>query len=150
MTAATPMNPAEQNDLLGEATKILLGSTPADWQRLILDYMIVGKRVNVGGAVRMADGSTQRIKPPRELAPLFSRLRRGMYAEGAGTWYSFRLIIDPPDTYSVQYNWNDEPPFPSVPEPEQFALDQERFPRSDENMPEWFRRGLTAARPSGS
>ncbi|MCT2584350.1 hypothetical protein [Actinophytocola gossypii] len=137
------LTPPEQNDLLGEATKLLVDQLPAGWHRLILDYMALGKKVNVGAAVRMADGTTPRVSAPRELAPLFSRLRGGMYVAGRGTWYSFRLIVDPPARYSVQYNWNDQPPYPTPPAPEHFRLEQERFPRAEDAMPEWFRRGLT-------
>ena len=40
------------------------------------------------------------------------------------------------------WNRKEQPPYPTPPEREQYALDQERFPRTPENMPEWFRHGL--------
>ncbi|MFC4003898.1 hypothetical protein ACFS2C_14450 [Prauserella oleivorans] len=148
MTSAMPMSPAEQNELLGEITTILVRDLPPGWQRLVMDYLNVGRHVNVAAGVRMADGSTRRVSPPKETARLFSRLRQGMYVEGRGSWYSLELIVDPPARFSVRYNWDEEPRFRSEPAPEQFAVDQERYPRADENMPEWFRRRLAAAGPA--
>ncbi|SER22962.1 hypothetical protein [Lentzea albida] len=142
MTTPTPMPPDEQHHLVGEATKTLLGQAPSGWERIIMDYMVVGRKVNVGAIARLQDGSTQRFPAPRELAPMLSALRQGMYTPDGGAWYSFRLIVQPPDRFTIQYNWNDQPPFPAPPAREQFALDQERFPRTPENMPEWFQRGL--------
>ncbi|PXY24813.1 hypothetical protein DI005_04565 [Prauserella sp. PE36] len=138
----TPMPPDEQYRLLGEATKVVLEQAPSGWQRIIMDYLTLGGKVNVGASAMLADGRVVRLSPPRTLAPLFSDLRSGMYTQDVGTWYSFRLIIDPPDTFSVKYNYNDLPSFPSAPEREHFQREQERFPRSPENMPDWFQRGL--------
>lgn len=142
MTTPAPMPPDEQHHLVGEATKTLLGHAPADWDRIIMDYMVLGKKVSVGAIAKMRDGSTQRFPAPRELAPMLSALRKGMYTPDGGTWYSFRLIVQPPDRFTIQYNWTEQPPFPALPDREQFVLDQERFPRPPQNMPEWFQRGL--------
>ncbi len=138
----TPLPPDEQHRLLGEATRTMLELAPTGWHRIILDYMTLGRRINVGSSAMVGDGSVVRLAPPRTLAPLFAQLRSGMYAQNTGTWFSFRLIIDPPRTFAVKYNWNDLPPFPAVPDREHFEIDQERFPRSPENMPDWFRHGL--------
>lgn len=142
MTQPTPISPDEQHRLVGEMTKMVLAQVPEGWREIIVDYMTIGKKVNVGGLAVMRNGSTERFRPQRELAPLISELRRGMYTEDGGAWYSFRLGIEPPDTFTIQYNWNEQPPFPSMPDRDQFVLEQERFPRAEENMPEWFRRGL--------
>ncbi|WP_199433275.1 hypothetical protein [Qaidamihabitans albus] len=150
MTTGTPMTPPEQNELLGEITTLLVDHLPEGWRRLVMDYLVVGRHVNVAAGVRMADGSTRRWSPPKESARLFSSLRSGMYVEGRGTWYSLELIVDPPATYSVRYNWDDEPGFRSAPDPEHFRLDQERFPRDEENMPAWFRDRLATAPPAAN
>jgi hypothetical protein len=145
MTSAMPLSPAEQNRLLGEITTLLVQALPPGWQQLVMDYAAVGRYVEVATGVRMADGSARQWSPPKTTARLFSELRHGMYVEGRGTWYSLELIIDPPDTYSVKYNWDEEPKFRSAPAPEQFRLDQERYPRTEESMPPWLRQRLSAA-----
>ena len=136
------LTPQEQSELLGEITTTLVGAAPEGWRRLIFDFMVVGKHVNVAFGGRLSDGSTRQVQVPREISEPLSRLRNGMYAEGLGTWYSLDLVIDPPDRYKARFNRDAEPPFRTPPAPEQYALDLEWFPRTEENLPEWFRANL--------
>jgi hypothetical protein len=136
------LNPIEQNELLGEISRMVIAAAPPNWQRLIFDFMTVGKHVNVGVGAALDNGARQQVPAPRELSKPLSKLRRGMYAEGLGTWYSMDMVIDRPDRYHVRFNRDDEPRFQTPPAPEQYALDQERFPRTPENMPDWFRAKL--------
>lgn len=136
------LTPQEQSELLGEITTTLVGAAPQGWRRLIFDFMVVGKHVNFAFAGRWPDGSTRQVELPRAVSKPLSRLRRGMYADGLGTWYSLELVIDPPAMYNARFNRDSEPRFRTPPAPEQYALDQERFPRTGENLPEWFRAKL--------
>ena len=136
----TQLSPSEQQELLGEITTALVTDLPDTWVRLIMDYANIGRRVSVAAAVRLADGETVQISPPKELARAFMMLRRGMHTPEHGAWYSLELIIDPPDMFKVHYNWDDEPRFPSPTPAEQFAVDLERFPRAE--VPDWFARQL--------
>lgn len=142
MTTAVPMTPAEQNELLGTITTMFVEQLPQGWRRLVMDFVCVGKYVSASTGVKMADGSVQRWNPPGKAANLFAKLRKGMYHPGRGTWYSLELIIDPPATYSIKYNWDERPPFRAAPPSENFSLDLKYFPRNEENIPEWFRDGL--------
>ncbi|VVJ15513.1 Uncharacterised protein [Amycolatopsis camponoti] len=136
------LNPIEQNELLGEIAKTLIEAAPPNWQRLFFEFMSVGKHASVGMAATLENGTRQQVPAPRELSKPLSKLRRGMYADGLGTWYSMDMVIDRPDRYQVRFNRDEEPPFPTPAAPEQYALDQERFPRAPENMPDWFRAKL--------
>jgi hypothetical protein len=138
------LSPIEQNELLGEITKSLVAAAPPNWQRLVFDFMAIGKHVNVGLGAALDDGTRQPVPAPREVSKPLSKLRRGMYADGLGTWYSMDLVIDRPDTFHARFNRDDEPPFRTPPAPDQYALDQERYPRTPENMPEWFRAKLSS------
>jgi hypothetical protein len=145
------LSPEEQNLLLGEITKTLVAALPDGWRQLTLDYRVIGRKSSVATSVLGADGTARRWRPPRDVWPLFADLRTGMYAEDQGTWFSLRLTIEHPDTFSVKYNWKNEPNFKGeYPSPEEFAVDQHRFPRADENMPEWFRQKLAAAPQNGA
>ncbi|MGY6658276.1 hypothetical protein ACXIZN_39555 [Amycolatopsis sp. TRM77291] len=136
------LTPVEQNELLGEITKTLTAAAPEGWQRLIFDFKVIGRQASPAFAARLTDGSTQQISTPKDVSKPLSRLRKGMYAEGLGTWFSLGLVIDPPATYRAQFDRDTEPTFPSPPAAEQYALEQERFPRTDENLPDWFRSKL--------
>ncbi|MGW1677988.1 hypothetical protein [Saccharopolyspora sp. NPDC002376] len=65
-----------------------------------------------------------------------------MYSEGRGTWFSMRFIIDPPHNFQVQYNYRNLPDWGEAPAAD-FKLDLERYPRSEDDIPEWFREELS-------
>jgi hypothetical protein len=140
--ASVTLSPIEQNELLGEVAMTLIKAAPPNWRRLIFDFMAIGKHVSVGMGVALDNGARQQVPAPRELSKPLSRLRRGMYAEGLGTWYSMDMVIDPPDRFHARFNRDDEPPFRTPPSREQYALDLERYPRTPENLPDWFRAKL--------
>lgn len=132
------LTPEQQNDLLDDLTILLTEALPAGWQQLIIDYSQVGRHIDIGVGVRMPDGTLQLWDPPQETWPFFQKLRHGMYTEGRGTWFSTRYTIDPPDTFQIQYNYLDLPNWGPAPA-EEFAVDLERYPRTEDNMPSWFR-----------
>jgi hypothetical protein len=139
------LNPLEQNELLGEITKIMVGALPTGWRRMMLYYHVIGDTHTFSAGVFDAEGRTQDWNPPGDVWPLLADLRSGMYADDLGTWYSIRLTIDHPDTFKADYNWTNEPDFQGDnPSPEDYTLDQKRFPRSPENMLPWFRQKLPA------
>ncbi|MFB9686383.1 hypothetical protein [Amycolatopsis plumensis] len=136
------LSPIEQSEILGEIAKTLMNAAPPNWERLTFEFMSIGKRAGVGLGATLDNDTHQQVPVPRELSKPLSKLRRGMYAEGLGTWYSMDMVIDRPDRYRVHFNRDDEPPFQAPPAPDEYALDQERFPRTPENMPDWFRAKL--------
>ncbi|WP_326944373.1 hypothetical protein OG439_31610 [Amycolatopsis sp. NBC_01307] len=136
------LTPIEQNELLGEIAEQLIAAAPPNWQRLVFDFMAVGKHVDVGLGAALDNGARQPVPVPREVSKPLAKLRRGMYADGIGTWYSMDMVIDRPDRFQARFNRDDEPPFRNPPAPEQYALDQERYPRTPENTPPWFRAKL--------
>ncbi|MBN6039859.1 hypothetical protein [Amycolatopsis sp. 195334CR] len=136
------LNPIEQNELLGEITKTLTAAAPAGWQRLIFDFLVLGRQASPAFAARLGDGSVQQVRAPKEVSQPLSRLRKGMYAEGLGTWFSLRLVIDPPATFHAKFDRDNEPAFGVPPAADQYVLEQERFYRSEQNLPDWFRAKL--------
>ncbi|KFU82688.1 hypothetical protein SAMN04489729_6201 [Amycolatopsis lurida] len=146
MAAQWPqLDPIAQNELLGEITLSVVGALPPGWREVVLDYRVVGKNIDVAVGVLDPNGTYQVWEPSVETWRMFQRLRGGMYQDGEGTWFSARLVIEPPSRFRVQYNWQNEPDFQPYPSPDEFALEQERFPRGEEYMPDWFKRGLAAS-----
>ncbi|MEU5851112.1 hypothetical protein [Saccharopolyspora shandongensis] len=142
MTSPSQLTPAEQNELLGDLTKVLISALPSGWQQLIVDYRQIGRHIDIGVGVRKSpDGELELWDPPQETWTYVQRLRHGMYAEGKGTWFSARFTIEPPDTYRVQYNYWDLPAWGQAPV-EEFRVDLRRYPRTEDNMPVWFQMQL--------
>lgn len=105
------LTPIEQNELLGEIAEQLIAAAPPNWQRLVFDFMAVGKHVDVGLGAALDNGARQPVPVPREVSKPLAKLRRGMYADGIGTWYSMDMVIDRPDRFQARFNRDDEPPF---------------------------------------
>jgi hypothetical protein len=138
------LDPAQQNELLGQVTTLVTERQPPGWREVVLDYRHLGRVIDVAVGALDPTGVYRLWDPPDEVWRMFQRLRGGMYREGEGTWFSARVTVAPPARFSVQYNWNEKPGFPSWPTPDQFALELERFPRGAAYLPAWFRESLTA------
>lgn len=131
-------DPKDPEQLLSEISAALVAAAPQGWQRIVFDFMALGRHANLACGARMADGSTQQVSVPRELSRPLAELRRSKYVQGRGTWYTLSLVIDPPSHYQASFNEDDEPAFHTPPRPEDYALDQELYPRDEDYLPPWF------------
>ncbi len=130
--------PRDPEQLLGEISAALVAAAPQGWQQIVFDFMTLGRHANLACGARMADGSTQQVPVARELSRPLAELRRGKYVPGRGTWYTLSLVIDPSSNYQASFNEDDEPAFHTPPRPEDYALDQELYPRDEDYLPLWF------------
>jgi hypothetical protein len=143
------LDPIQQKDELDGIATTLLEALPPGWSELVIDFRAVGRKIDVAVGLTGPDGKERVWDPPAEIWRAFQRLRGGMYTENEGTWFSARYVLVPPGRYNIQYNWQNQPDFQPQPSPEEFATEQERFPRGEAYMPPWYRAGLDAARAAG-
>lgn len=136
------LNPVEQQEKLQEITKLVVDTLPDGWSRLVVRARMIGPHSEADTGVKMADGSVRGWSFPAEVWRMFQQLRKGMYAEGLGSWIEFEYFVDRPARFQIRYNRDQEPKFEEWPTNENFATEQKWFPRAGESMPEWFRRGL--------
>jgi hypothetical protein len=136
------LSPTEQQEKLAEITQEILPTLPHGWVRLVVRVKMIGMHSEADTGVKMPDGSVRGWSFTPEVWRKFQQLRKGMYTEGLGSWIAFEYILDPPGRYTIRYNRDEAPRFDEAPSAEDFATEQKWFPRADEQMPEWFRRGL--------
>lgn len=72
-----------------------------------------------------------------EFAGLFAELRRLMYREDIGTWFSARLTVTDQGDYRSDYDYDNEPRFDPPASPELFVKDLRTFPRAPSRVPPW-------------
>ncbi|MET9261606.1 hypothetical protein ABZX37_16445, partial [Amycolatopsis sp. NPDC004079] len=130
--------PRDPDELLSEIATALAATAPQGWQQIVFDFMTLGRHANLACGARMADGSTQQVPVARELSKPLAQLRRSKYVQGRGTWYTLSLVIDAPSSYQASFDEDDEPAFHTPPRPEDYALDQELYPRDEDYLPLWF------------
>ncbi|GGP50601.1 hypothetical protein [Saccharothrix coeruleofusca] len=93
-------------------------------------------------SVVMPDGSTRAHEFPDDLPAAFSDVRHLLYEPDLGTWFSVRLVLDPPDSFRVSFNFEVDPVWDPPIDPAAYAADLEVYPRSAANTPDWLRRVL--------
>jgi hypothetical protein len=145
---AQPPTPAEReaevDRILQWVSGRLLDLAPPDAKRLDLKVTMASTVEEFVYTTVLADGSARSHELPRELHPAFGDLRVLFYEPGQGTWFSVRLVIDPPNTFRVNFNFDVDPVWDPPVAPEVLAKDLEDYPRSE--LPTWLRTTLTGDR----
>ncbi|MFL6124208.1 ferredoxin [Actinophytocola sp.] len=140
MTEPQPvMAQAEQDQLTRQVGRALLTVAGADWQQVRAEYRAAGRHVEVDVLVTGPDGVERPVRPPQEVVDGLGRLRQGMYRPGRGTWLSALYVLDPPSSFSAEFEPDVEPRWRRVPPPIGFADELRFFPRGDEHIPDWLR-----------
>lgn len=122
----------------------MIETLPPGWTRLVMRAKVIGSYSEAETAAYMVDHSVGRAPFTDRVWKKFQILRYGMYTEGAGTWNEVEYVVEPPDTFSIKYNCDKDPQFESAPSRLEFERELRRFPRSESNIPDWFRRGLNS------
>lgn len=133
------LNPVQQDELLQKITERLVYLLPLGWHHVQLDYRALGDHVSAGVLLRMADGGVSGWPLPDEVVDMFTELRTGMARPERGTWVQVTYWLTYPDNYQAEYNRDKDPGFATPPPPEQCRRELERFPRSEEHVPDWLR-----------
>ncbi|MBW4716081.1 TNT domain-containing protein [Saccharothrix obliqua] len=133
----TPVLAAEeQNAILGSVTTLLVQRLRGDWEQLFIDFRVVGDHVETDVSGVTMFGGPFRWELPVAAMPFFTQLREGMARPGRGTWVSLRFHLVHPDTYSVEFNHDQEPDWTSPPTAEDRADELARYPR--DSPPDWL------------
>ncbi|WP_157767622.1 hypothetical protein [Actinosynnema pretiosum] len=88
-------------------------------------------------ATVLGDGSLLPVEMPEEVRAPFVGLRHLLHEPGAGTWFSIRFTMTPPDHYRVDFNFDVDPVWDPPLDPAVLADDLLRWPRTPENTPRW-------------
>lgn len=142
MSNRAPLHLVEQQEILEEITREILPTLPAEWSRLTARGMFIGRHTDAETGITMPNGSILPWRFPTAVWHKFQDLRKGMYAEGFGTWFEFEYVLEPPARFNIRYNRDHYPGFIAAPKADDYALENKRYPRALQHMPEWFRNGL--------
>ncbi|REE99291.1 hypothetical protein [Thermomonospora umbrina] len=127
------------------AVRALSAVAPPGWRRLTFAfYATVGIDSASLEAVCM-DGGTRTLVPPGRAMRYMDELRTATYRRDKGAWFTARLDIERSGRYSVEFDYEGEPDFTPPLTASSYALDLDRFPRSNEHTPAWLRDKLREA-----
>ncbi|MET8757344.1 hypothetical protein [Lentzea sp. NPDC004782] len=145
MSEPGPLSPPEQEEVVQNVCAALVGEAPAGWQQIRFEFYSTVGIDSARFEITAEDGSEVKLAPPMSAMDPLGDLRTEMYEEGKGSWFTARIVINPPGSYSVEYDYDNEPAFKPPLQADVYALDFEHFPRSEENTPEWLRAKLAEA-----
>ncbi|RCW38806.1 uncharacterized protein DUF4237 [Halopolyspora algeriensis] len=150
MSRPTAISPEEQEQIARRIGVLLLQEAPEDWQQITVEYRATGEYRDLLGETARQDGSTETWQPPEELLGIFEHLREGMYRPDVGTWISALYIVERPSSYRIDINFDEEPQW-QQPLPGAAYVDElRRYPRSEENIPDWMRARLEGSSSNGA
>jgi hypothetical protein len=133
------MDQPEQDRLTRQVGRALLTVAGQDWTQVRAEFRAAGRHVEVDVFVPGQDGTPRPVRPPQEVVDGLGKLRQGMYRPGRGTWLSALYLLDPPSSFSAEFEPDVEPRWRRVPPPIGFADELKFFPRDDDHIPDWLR-----------
>lgn len=144
MSEPNRLSPPEQEEVVQEVAGVMLSTAPAGWQQLELIYRST-VAVDAAEILATTTGEAQRIPVPMKVSSRMSSLREGMYEQDRGSWFTARLVLEPPGKYRIEYDYDGEPTYVPPLTAGTYALDLQRYPRSEEHTPDWLREKLAEA-----
>ncbi|WP_017538655.1 hypothetical protein [Nocardiopsis halophila] len=136
--SAWELGPEGERELLVETARELVEGAPEGAASVRLVCGGLGYAEEVRAYAEMEDGERLTVKVPPLAQLNLQKLRRGMYREGRGTWFSLDLTVSD-GRFDVSFDHELEPPyFESPPARELIAAEERRFPREAEWTPGWF------------
>ncbi|MBE1576121.1 hypothetical protein ACFORH_03775 [Amycolatopsis roodepoortensis] len=135
----------QRQELTNDVGIALLDAAPEGWRRIDLMCLANIDVHDLSLTVLLEDGSNPAVLIPDEVRQTLVRLRERMYEPDRGAWFSARVILDPPGSIYVKYNYDWDPLWnPSI-ATEGWARDLEAFPRAEAHIPDWLKTKLAEA-----
>lgn len=144
MTEPTRLSPPEQEEVVQEVAGVMRSTAPAGWRKLELIYRST-VAVDAADILATTTGEPQRIPVPMKVSSRMSSLREGMYERNSGSWFTARLVLEPPGKYQIEFDYDGEPTYVPPLTAGTYALDLQHYPRSEEHTPDWLREKLAEA-----
>jgi hypothetical protein len=138
-------SPKEREKVNG-AVRALRSAAPRGWERLGFEFRATVGIDSASFEVVDAAGGSRAATPPGQAVGMMDELRREMYREGKGAWFTARLDIGRDGRFSAEFDYDSEPEFTPPLTASAYAKDLERFPRAEEHIPRWLKAKLKDAK----
>ncbi len=136
-----------QGELISEIGGQLVEKYGTEWSELRLVTRALGVMAEEDVWIEGVSSGTVRRSPPLGTSRLLSELRRVMATPDGGAWYSMTLTIWPDMRAKARFDYDSEPAWRGfAPAYNSFVRELERFPRSEDKLPSWFRPRMEEAR----
>ncbi|NYE95583.1 hypothetical protein FHU41_001833 [Psychromicrobium silvestre] len=111
----------------------------SDWSKIIVFYAEVGNISQSQCDYIDSAGETQHASMPVGALDILEEMKSAFSQEGRGTWLSAEVTVDRSTTeIKLKFNYDDKPNWHIEPQPENYLLDLQRYPRTEVGIPEWY------------
>lgn len=127
-----------------EVARSVLALLPEDATRIELTCRVLTSIARASFRAWFPDGRKEWVRASGRFdsAPVHE-LRRVMYRDGAGTWFSMKMSVTADGAMDADFNYDDEPDFGmSGVDPVAYVNDAKEFPRDLEHQPDWLKKRL--------
>ncbi|MFS0702229.1 hypothetical protein AB6N24_19830 [Cellulomonas sp. 179-A 4D5 NHS] len=135
----------EQSRIVGEVARLVVAELDEPWDRAVLDFRALAHSAEHGLDI-WRGGTVEEDFPPDATLRLLFELREVMYVPSAGTWFGVEIEITADGRTQTRFHHDDEPAWLLPPDDETYVDDLEKYPRDEENQPEWLRQKVARAR----
>lgn len=124
---------------------MLRESAPPDWAEIRLDFRASSSICQADMTGSTTGGGALLMTLPDGMVDLLQSLRTRMFQPGRGTWFSVHVTLRRGAAPDFRFNFTDDPQWSPPVAPTVFTMDNERFPRDPQHLPEWLRSRLAEA-----
>jgi len=139
-----------QGQLIDEIASQIPLEVEGEWSELVYVRTAVSMNAQEEMIVYRPDGSVGSALPPLEMEDLSEELRRVMYQDGVGTWFTatWTLGREASGEISVSsaFDYENEPDWDAPVTASTYVVELEDLPRDEVNIPEWLRRKAIEAK----
>ncbi|GAB3691833.1 hypothetical protein [Nocardiopsis oceani] len=139
------LSPMEQGECIQDLARSLVSAVPEGWQQLTYLARPIGALDDGMLAVQGADGQVRQIQVPDDVPGKVDVLKQAGFQEGKGTWLSMLVSVHHSGQMNVEYNHDTQPEISPEPNPLVYLQEMRRFPRADDQIPDWMRSRLHQA-----
>lgn len=141
---ANPMNKHAAH--LQRVAQGLVNVAPSDWKSARVLARMVGRRGEIVAVYTGEDDKQHPLKGlPRDVGRALAEMKKASYEEGKGAWITALVTLERSGKLTLNIDRTNEQKWTTPPEPEDYAEELRRYPRSEDNIPDWLRQGRDAA-----
>ena len=132
------------NERVGELQNMLGNSLVSaysdfDWKVITLFYAEAGQIAEATSECIDVNGNPQYASIPEDALDALEVLKEASATPDHGTWLSVNVtVVRETGQLNIQYNFDEKPEWTIEPEPENYLLDLERYPRRADEIPDWY------------
>jgi hypothetical protein len=128
---------AEMQNIIGKS--LVSAYSNFDWKVITLFYGKVGQIAEDNSECVDVNRDIQYASIPKLARNALEVLKEASATPDHGTWLSVDVtIVRDTGQFNIKYNYDEKPAWDIEPQPENYLLDLERYPRPADEIPVWY------------